>query len=262
MPWALNGPLSLALTLLSGPEGPSSREVRVRADVGSRIFVNGTFRGLVDPRGILSFTATRGVLEVVADRRGFLPEHRLVSITTQTSTVVDVVGAQPTRPSSRTHDSTLLVATAPQNVSVTSSRFGWQKLEKTGPLWVGRHLPAGRYRLTLCTEYQCLDYRGQLRRGRLQKLFVDFESAEVRDQSADAERAERSASRACTRSGTAETPEACLEACRFDRFRSLERHSVACSAALGRPRALDAGGVKRDPLRLIEVSSDRPPPEP
>lgn len=234
--------LLFGAALSSGAAEAASGDLQVHAPVGTRVTVEGRAAETVgNGHGVTFDAVPEGPHIVRAVRAGHLPERAVVEVRAGQVTVHRFDTWAPPPPRAKGATGALVVQTVPTDVTVAIPSFGWPKLTKGDAPLVVPGVPAGRHRVTVCTEYKCIDYKADVPKGGLLSLRVRFDPGEVEEDTAAFETRLETRRQACAKTRDA-------RACKL---------TCVASRQLGRPER----GCPR-PAVVADVPPDEPAPLP
>ena len=226
--------------------------LQIKAEPGVAIVVDAEPRGEVEEsHGLLVKNLGTGTHELTLYREGFRPQTARIRIAAHAVTVHHVAPWRPVaEPGTDSNEAgALIVQTLPVDATVSARSLGYPKLVKGDAPLVLPHVPAGRHKLTFCTEYKCIDYRTEIAPGAIVNLLVDFDPGEVLDLSHHYRDHLARLSRAC---GEDAESAACRQACevaeRLGRgLSACQQRTPAGDLARGRGHTIPASAVRTLP---------------
>lgn len=253
----LVGILSLLIAGTAFAEGAQGY-LQVKVPAGTIVNVDRLgAKKTVDPEGVTFREVAPGTYWVTLERPGF--ERQRISIDVEIGAVA-VVNPKPWQPvpagaaekKPAKGYGALIVQTFPVDATIDAKRLGWNKITKSDEPFIASNVPAGTHKVTFCNEYKCLDYRAQIRPGRLLSIIVDFDPGEIEDVSR-LHRTQLASWRSGCAGGDATS---CRRACNLDASLSPNLPSVAC-AAIERDVMIAGDDRKSD---YVPVSRNLTPP--
>lgn len=212
-----------------------SGHLQVKAEVGVRVQISGTELIAEDSHGVTFRELTPGAHSLEALREGYVPQHALIWVRAGEVTVHRLAPWQKRVVAQG--KGALVIQTLPVDATVSAQGLGYGKIAKGDAPLILPHVPAGRHKLTFCTDYKCMDYRAEVTDGQVVSLLVDFEPGEIHDLSSTFEAQVMGLTQGCLRLGDTD---ACKQACTL--ATRLSRPSPACEAAQGPAVHVDRGG--------------------
>lgn len=199
--------LSLALSGTSQDAAePGHLQVKTKSGVTVRLAQRSAIAE--DEHGVTFHGLAPGAHRLVATRDGYLDQTSLVRVRAGEVTVHRLAPWQ--KFISSTGRAAIVVQTLPVDATISAQALGYEKVAKGDDDFVIPHVPAGRHKLTFCTEYKCIDYRVEVGDGDLVKLLVLFDPGEVEDVSRAFRARVDNTAKACLRT---REMDACTEAC-------------------------------------------------
>lgn len=216
----------VGLTLLISGAAPISTvagHVQVKAAAGVEVQIDERRGTSEDDHGVTFREISPGAHTLQAHRPGYVSQHALIWVHAGEVTVHRLAPWQKQVPSLGT--GAIIIQTLPVDATVSAQSLGYNKILKSDAPVVLPRVPAGRHKLTFCTEYKCIDYRAEVEAQDVVSLLVDFEPGEVHDVSTTFISQVRTLTQDCLRQRDTNV---CKQACAL--ATSVRRESPACEA--------------------------------